>query len=300
MEKVCVLMSTYNGEEYLREQIESILKQDEVEVKLVIRDDGSSDKTLKIIEEYKKNADIVCYKGENVGAAQSFMNLINEAPKSEYYALSDQDDVWQSEKLITAVKYLKKYNNVPALYVSNTILTDENLNIIDKNKKINTKFTFGNILIKNNANGCTMVFNQKLMDIINEIGCVDVGKKIWHDHYIYMLCLAIGGKVICDEYSYIYYRQHGSNLVGGRRNLIKKIRGNGILSNKCTRSTWANVLYKNCKDYITEDNKRLLLLVINYKRSIKDRLGLAFNKDIKPNSEIEKILIFMNVILGKF
>ena len=101
MDKVQVLLSTYNGEKYLQEQIESIIRQEDVEISLLIRDDGSCDKTIEIIENLKrKNSNIIYYSGNNLGPARSFMDLINKSGNFDYYAFSDQDDVWKSKKLI--------------------------------------------------------------------------------------------------------------------------------------------------------------------------------------------------------
>ena len=98
-------MSTYNGERYLREQIDSILQQIDVEIELIIRDDGSNDGTVQIIEEYaSKYPCISYYCGDNVGVGKSFMELLKNAPTADYYAFSDQDDVWLKDKLIRAVK----------------------------------------------------------------------------------------------------------------------------------------------------------------------------------------------------
>ena len=107
-------MSTYNGETYLREQLDSILAQDIQEapinayLKILVRDDGSSDGTVGILEDYKRKYPGVVdyYTGENMRTARSFWHLLRNAPDSDYYAFSDQDDFWLSGKLSRAVKIL--------------------------------------------------------------------------------------------------------------------------------------------------------------------------------------------------
>ena len=105
MYEVAVLMSTYNGEKYLREQVKSIFQQEQVKVSLYVRDDGSTDNTIKIINELQKEYDnIFLIKGENIGWRRSFRYLIDNVPtKYEYYAFSDQDDFWLKRKLIRAI-----------------------------------------------------------------------------------------------------------------------------------------------------------------------------------------------------
>ncbi len=94
MDSIVVLMSTYNGEKYIREQLDSIFNQEGIDVKVVVRDDGSKDTTHAILDEYKKTHELVWYTGENLKSARSFMDLIYQAPESDYYAFADQDDYW--------------------------------------------------------------------------------------------------------------------------------------------------------------------------------------------------------------
>ena len=119
MDSVVVLMSTYNGERFLEEQIESILKQKDVDVVLYVRDDGSSDRTKQILDEYqRKNAQMLVSYEKNEGVGNSFMDLVYMAPEtSDYYAFADQDDIWRDTKLIEAIKLLKQSGK--NLYVSN-------------------------------------------------------------------------------------------------------------------------------------------------------------------------------------
>ena len=162
MDKVQVLLSTYNGEKYIKEQIESILNQKEVEIALLIRDDGSTDKTIQILEELAmNNENITVYKDENLGPARSFMDLIEKSDEYDYYAFSDQDDVWKPKKLISAINKLKEYNNTPALYMSALEIVDTNLKYIET-KKVEGNFTLEGEIIKNFATGCTQVFNKNL------------------------------------------------------------------------------------------------------------------------------------------
>lgn len=109
MLKVNILMSTYNGEKYIEEQIQSILNQEEVIIKLYIRDDGSTDNTVKIIESFNKE-NIVLFKMSNIGWKKSFLELTKlvEYHDDEYYAFSDQDDVWKKNKISIAINYLEE------------------------------------------------------------------------------------------------------------------------------------------------------------------------------------------------
>ena len=109
--KVAVLISTYNGEKYIKEQIDSILNQTYKNIEIVIRDDGSSDSTIEIIKEYqKKHSNIILKEGTNVGFIKSFFQLLGLAD-SDYYAYCDQDDVWMENKIELAVNALNEADN---------------------------------------------------------------------------------------------------------------------------------------------------------------------------------------------
>ena len=137
-----VLMSTYNGDEYLKEQIDSILAQDcekkaGTKLKLLIRDDGSKDGTQKILGEYAKKypETIEWYQGQNVGVIKSFFDLVVKSDeKADYYAFSDQDDYWHKDKLSAGITNIDKMSkeidtkkNMPLLYCCSPRLVDENL-----------------------------------------------------------------------------------------------------------------------------------------------------------------------------
>ena len=158
MKSVQVLMSTYNGEKYLKEQIESVIAQTGVEVHLLIRDDGSKDGTLEILDQYK---DIEIVKAQNVGATRSFLELIKIAGNYDYYAFADQDDVWDTDKLAIAVGKMAKFEG-PVIYSGNTRLVDENLSFI-RNETLRPVTTLGSAIVKNYATGCTVVLNSELM-----------------------------------------------------------------------------------------------------------------------------------------
>ena len=123
MKNVLVLLSTYNGSRYLQEQIDSVLNQDGVKVVLLIRDDGSTDNTLEILDRNSLNHDnIFVITGSNCRSAASFMELVYEAnrtyPDFDYYAFCDQDDVWCKDKLISAVNKLSESpDDTPSLYI---------------------------------------------------------------------------------------------------------------------------------------------------------------------------------------
>ncbi len=299
MKKVQVLLSTYNGEKYLKEQIESILKQEEVEISILVRDDGSSDKTIEILEEISKNnTNIEFYKGENKGPARSFMELVQKSEEADYYAFADQDDIWESKKIISAIKKLNN-SNIPELYISSVTIVDENLKNIGK-KEIQGKFTFEGELIKNFAYGCTQVFNKKLRNIIN---LYEPQYIIMHDSWITRVCYAIGGNVVIDKNSYIKYRQHSSNVVGYKDGGIKKLKKQFKIAFKEQTKMRVNIameLKSGYKDLLTTESLETINNLIEYPRSAKAKIKLLFNKDFRTNNFIINSKMIVAILLNKF
>lgn len=299
MKKVQVLMSTYNGQKYLEEQINSILNQENVEISLLIRDDASSDNTIKILQEMsQKNKNISYFTGENVGPARSFMELVNKSSLTDYYAFADQDDVWNSKKIISAIEKLEK-SQKPCMYISALEIVDENLNTVET-KKVNGKFTFEGEMIKNFANGCTQVFNRKLCDIVK---LYNPKYLIMHDSWITRICYAIGGDVIIDDNAYIKYRQHENNVVGYKDEGLKKLKKQfriAFKENISMRANIANELKIGYENMLTPDALNVVNCLINYRKNIKDKMWLIKNKNFRTTSTWINLKMILAILLNKF
>lgn len=298
---VCVLMSTYNGEKFIKEQIESIILQISVDINLIIRDDGSTDNTINIIESFMKdNKNIKLIRENNIGAKRSFFKLLTYSPESEYYAFSDQDDVWDLDKLISAINKIDTYEKeIPVMYYSETLQVDKELIPLKKNIISGKPFDLKQILIKNNAIGCTVVFNKKLYSLYKPIEA-DYIFVPYHDHWMYILCRLFRGEIVYDNKPHIKYRLHDNNTVGLTKNPIKKIYKSGLLDNKCIRSNRCLVLYSMYGNKIGIEEKEILKKIIKYKDGLKNRLELAFDKTIKPKTFVEKLIFFYIVLSKKF
>ena len=303
MRTVTVLLSTYNGEKYLKEQIDSILGQKNVKVKLIIRDDGSNDNTKLVLDQYKNNNMIKIYFEENVGVGKSFWKLLSLAEKSEYYAFCDQDDVWQSNKLFVAIEKLKANENIPALYCSNTKLVDSNLNYIKTTNLDNGKIrAIGSVMIQNHAIGCTTVFNRLLLDNLLRLPCKELKNGIIHDSIAYKLCYAIG-KVVFDKNSYILYRQHTDNAIGVPSNIIKKIftrlKTMKKQFNFNIRSKTAMLIIKYYGDNIDKNKIEQISKVAYYNNSFMNKLKLLFDLKIRRDKIMDDFLYRIAILLGK-
>jgi glycosyltransferase involved in cell wall biosynthesis len=228
LDKIQILMSTYNGERYLKEQLDSILEQDckdkGIECTLLVRDDGSKDGTQKILEEYAKkySTQIEWYLGENKGVIQSFFELLQRADDmASYYAFADQDDFWMPDKISSGISSIQKLEQKedgrPYLYCCKPMPVNEKLEELDSQIKRPVMRTgFGNALIENIVTGCTAVFNRTLRQMaIKELP----EYTFMHDWWLYLIATCYGS-VVYDETPHIKYRQHGDNAVGNNVSLL--------------------------------------------------------------------------------
>ena len=220
MEKVDILLATYNGEEYLREQIDSILNQTHTEFRLLISDDGSKDSTRKILEEYKnKDSRIEVFLQENnLGVVKNFEFLLGKV-EAKYYMFSDQDDIWKETKI---EKSLNKIEEGFDLVYSDLEVVDENLNvtyssywklkgIYNKIKKYNN---FESLYLNNFVTGCTLISKKDLIKDV--LPLPNTSKYVLHDYWI-SLIISQNGKISYVEEPLIKYRQHKNNKVGSKK-----------------------------------------------------------------------------------
>lgn len=267
---IAILMATFNGEKYISQQIESIRNQSYAEWHLLIRDDCSIDNTDKIINSYvllDKRIKKIKNKGENLGACLNFGELMKVAFDFgyEYVMFSDQDDVWEKDKIEKTFQMITKYEQekkAPILVHTDFCYADENLNPI----KYDNRITFARLSKKINkinilANynyifGCTMLFNRALLSL-----CLPVHKNAQnHDYWIALHAAAFGDISYLNNKTMLY-RQHGNNVSGGVQ-----------------YSSWRNRFLRLINFDIYKKNKYSCL--IQFKAFFKERLN-CFNEEQK-------------------
>lgn len=301
MRKVSVLLSTYNGEKYLDEQIQSLIKQEGVYVKIFVRDDGSIDKTCEILQKYKNIGVLEWYSGENIKPAYSFLDLLYKVPESEYYAFCDQDDVWIKDKLKVAVDHLEEYpQEKPALYYGRARLTDQYLQPIGKGRTSADKMLdFYSALINSNAIGCTMVFNMALANVIRERKPSYI---FMHDSWIHKVCIISKGNIFFDDDVHVLYRQHEKNVIGGINSGRSRIRNHfeSFIKKECVRSKMICSLLECYGDIMEQDEYEICKLLSEYKNSVVKRIKILFCKKIKTDYLRRNILFRIAIVLKIF
>lgn len=217
--QIDILLATYNGEKYLREQIDSILNQTYKNIRLIVSDDCSKDGTRKILEEYKNKDERikVYYQEKNLGVVKNIEFLLGKV-ESPYYMLADQDDYWLPEKAEKSLETLK--NNNADLVFGDLQVVDENLNTMYESfndymllsRKINKYIDSYKVnYLYNCVTGCTVLAKKETIEKI--LPLPTNSKYLIHDHWIGLMA-SLNGKLAYMPEKYIKYRQHGNNQVG--------------------------------------------------------------------------------------
>ena len=307
MEKILILMSTYNGEKYISMQLDSILAQNNVETYLLVRDDGSTDRTVEILQTYaSQHNNIEVLLEDNIGCVQSFLELLLAAySKTEfhYYAFADQDDIWKPCKLQVAINALKYINcrESPCMYCSNLDVVDEQLQYMKLSyKRYKVESNKKNALIENRATGCTMVFNRCCVELFYKYRPKSV---LFHDYWIYLMCVYFG-QVYIDTNAYILYRQHGNNVVGVRGGFFKRwrkrIKNITNIPSVHSQELEAKRILEVYEGMLSETDRQIIEIVANYRRSWLKKVRLficSFYKRGYSGSLSEQNLIYRYRIL---
>ncbi|MDA8230309.1 MAG: glycosyltransferase family 2 protein [Magnetospirillum sp.] len=214
---VAILLGAMNGRAFLSEQMDSIANQDHPHWTVWASDDGSTDGTLDMLQDYSHRWGrdrMVTVRGPSKGFAANFLSLACRAEiRADYCAFSDQDDVWEADKLSRALNWLRTVpSGVPALYCGRTRLIAKDGSNIGLSPLFARTPSFANALVQSIAGGNTMVFNDAARRLVRAAG-PDVA-IVSHDWWLYLLVSGCGGRVLYDPIPAVRYRQHEGNLVG--------------------------------------------------------------------------------------
>jgi len=295
---VIVLMSTYNGEKYISEQVLSILNQDyQGRIDIYIRDDGSDDSTvvrardtfIKWREHHSANRHLKIKTGKNIGVAESFLKLINHSDDASFYMFSDQDDVWKDDKVSKAVSSIKESSvlygeNIPIIHCTNYEMTDNNLDVITECALDETPdFKPIKMLLYNKIPGCCMTMNKNMLMHLKYMNMKHV---MMHDSFA-LAYACYNGAVIYDNNSYIYHRIHDRNVVGtGHKAIVpcrwivdklsllitKEKYDISLMADRYIKASWEIEKFNNIYD-------NDVILLRNYKLSYKYKKMLLRHPD---------------------
>lgn len=266
-EKVEILLATYNGEKYLREQLESILNQDYKDWIIRACDDASTDNTYEILMEYKEKFPdkfIIEKRKTGFGSAKlNFAHLIRESV-SDYVMCCDQDDVWLSNKISLTLQAMKKNekSGLPVLVHTDLKVVDAKLGVISESFFMHSNYNknpqYRDLLIQNHITGCTMMMNRALVNLLNLQK--DYEQILMHDWLAAIVAAGLGKIGFVDQPTMLY-RQHAVNSVGAKKYgfalLISKLKNNSIKKSLVETTKQAGQIANTYETVLSQENHQL-------------------------------------------
>ena len=292
-----VVMATYNGGKYIKEQLDSILSQSYKGVRIIIRDDDSKDNTVEIVREYEKQyPGKIVFVSDNIRCGSSRSNFMQALKYStaEYVMCSDQDDVWLHDKVLHSLNRMLEIENKigkdkPILVFGSYKPVDERLNDITDNIKnrqeATYKLNFSNLLVQNYVNGCLMMMNRSLADAMGDYD----DRILMHDWWAALIASGCGAIEHIDEIMMLY-RQHKKNVVGSVNVKSFKYRIKKVLDTKTKEAPrlyleQAKLMYERERNRLLNLHKDELVSFIELynKNKVGRILGLIRGKYFKSD-----------------
>lgn len=295
---ILVLMATYNGSKYISEQIDSVLMQEGVNIKLLISDDNSTDDTILIINKYLNDSrvSLVENKNRSGSAAKNFLNLVKIVDNPEnydFFAFCDQDDIWLSNKLLQATQCLKSDN--ADLYLSNLIKWDQKSGKKDLIKKNYSQKKY-DFLFEGGSAGCTYVFTNAFYNkskiALSQLKLTE-WKNFSHDWYFYFFARTNNFKVFIDKNAYILYRIHDTNVHGQ----LNSFTYNAIKERlKMIREGWYFEQIEGFKNLLDENSESKKIYKL-YSQNLLTRIYVIFYYNLSLMRSTNKFFMFCAVSL---
>ncbi len=298
-----ILLSTYNGEKYLREQLDSFLAQKNFEqCSVLIRDDGSTDGTREILREYERlERFTVCY-GENRGVTGSYGWLLEHSDdECKYFAFSDQDDVWLPDKLSVAQRMVEQVSSEekPILFASRSQIVDETLKQIGSSVLPVQGASFYNAMVQNVCPGHTQVFNRPMQKLLRQ---GDISQAHVVDWWTYLLASGVGEVVFSEEFT-VLHRQHAGNAVGYQINFLRQFcrRLRRMHSNEAAQITRQLAGFAlDYKQLLPEEYRVELERFLACQEHFFSRLNYAFTGKCLRQTPVETLLVRGLYAVGKY
>ncbi|MFJ2322117.1 glycosyltransferase family 2 protein [Pseudomonas sp. NPDC087817] len=302
---VAILMCTYNGSSFLREQLDSFGRQSYRDWTLYVSDDSSADSTRDILDEYQRrwgSGKLFVFDGPCQGFAKNFMSLLKRPEvQARYYAFSDQDDVWFDDKLERSVVRLASMpEQKPALYCSRTRLTDAEGSPIGFSPLFARPPSFQNALVQSLAGANTMLINQAAREFL--LSVPEDSTVVAHDWLAYLLVTACGGCTFYDSGATLDYRQHGGNIIGANASYKDRLfRVRNMLSGRFVEWNDANLEILRAFYPLLTQEARATLEHFEAGRTLgfKGRLCEFYRAGIYRQTHAANISLIVAACLGK-
>jgi glycosyltransferase involved in cell wall biosynthesis len=301
---ICILLSTFNGAEYLPTLLDSLLAQDALDLRIAVRDDGSTDATVEVVLSWAdRHAEVDLTTGPNLGASRSFFELLTSVPDDcRYVAFCDQDDRWEPDKVSRAAEMLSaRPPDRPAMYCSRLTIGDRNLTPLSLTPMPDRGPSFANALVENIATGATIMLNRPAVDLVTG-HLPDIDALEMYDWWIYLTLSALG-EVVFDGESRIVSRQHRRNVVGlpfGVRRLRSKAR---FITggDRSSLSAQAGEFHRVFASSLSEEDRRTLETFLEHARRAGPwrRLRYARRGEVYRQRFSDDLLLRIRIALGR-
>ncbi len=278
-EQVRILLTTHNGLGFLREQLQSIDAQTWPEIRVTVRDDGSTDETNELLEKWALGKPHVrLLRGSRLGVTRNFLTLLAHPDgDSDYFAFSDQDDVWLPDKMERAVLCLRGCDqDRPAMYCARLEYVDENLNHLGYTN-VPKRVGFANAVVENVATGCTMVLNRSARELV----CEKLPEKaLIHDWWCYLVVSAFG-RVIYDESRRRF------------RRILSYEKGRPLVSDQAAE-------FKRCfGDRLSVHDRETLERFLCVRGGLKERIFYNAAMDVWRQSWVDTMILRAMILVGR-
>lgn len=299
-EKLTILLSTYNGSRFLRQQLDSLYAQTYPNITILVRDDASMDNTREVLSAEQAKGRIQQVESDcNLGVTASFFELLQVTAKTDtgYLAFCDQDDIWFPDKVERAVSALSLYSESPALYCSRLAIVDEELSELSLST-IPQKTGFGNALVENIAVGCTMVLNRAAIDILCQKRLPD--EVYIHDWWCYLV-ISCFGRIIYDDEPSIQYRQHHNNAIGAASSFAGELqrKAKRFVNGRRWISEQVDTFNELFGDQLPPKQRELIELFIKGKSSLWHRVLLACSNKIWRQKFIDNVILRIVILFNR-
>ncbi len=294
-----VLMCTYNGGRFLAQQLDSLVAQQGVRVRLHVSDDGSTDDTLEVLARYRESLQLAeVRQGPGKGATTNFLSLVTDAAlPGKYFAFCDQDDIWEPEKLSRACEALAPHAGRAALYCGHSKVIDEQGALVGHSKPHRKPPSFANASVQNIASGHTMVFNAGARELLMQAGVVDVR---FHDWWLYVVLTFAGGTVVHDGEALVRYRQHANNEFGAHSSIANQFGRFKLLFNG-EYGRWLRLHQRALEALapISREPEKVALLARIFEGNVFARFDAMKRGGFHRQTRVEQLALWATVILGR-
>lgn len=265
--RLIILLATYNGEKYLRQQLDSLLGQTYKDWVLYAHDDGSADTTLSILNAYAAKDSRVRILEDGVkglGAAQNFMHLLKNAPEADFIMFCDQDDIWLPEKIEVMLQHINSAQ--PSMSYCNANSYKGEQPLPERVILFRATTVRDTLFLNGGIHGCLQIINKALRDIVVGYN----GYVCMHDHLITLAAVSFGTVTYVDQ-NLMYYRQHSGNVtIGYETNIFRKAKKflrstAGVIDREHYKATVG--FYEHYKTKMNRENQQLFLAYIQFPQS---------------------------------